>query len=134
MPRRIVSATDYGFRKVFRVVMNDSIPEWIHPIDDDAVHTPDTARGPFITDPLTGVVTAGLLDRSLQAGTECHACVFNHDVREFIFTREEFQVEDPPGSGTLRNKTDGELVVEIQLSLMPTPPPIPIRSLATQII
>lgn len=129
MPRRITSATDYGFRKVIRVVMDDAIPEWVHPINTGAPHTPPTARGPFLPDG-----TPGALDPSLAAGTECHACVFNHDVREFIFTREELQIEDPTGSGVLRNKTDSELVVEIQLRLIDPPRPTPIGPLQNQII
>lgn len=129
MASRIVSATDYGFRKVLRVVMNDAVPEWVHPIDAGAAHVPTNARGPFLPDG-----TPGPLDPSLQAGTECHACVFNHDVREFIFTGEELQIEDPPGSGTFRNKTDAELVVEIQLRLIPAPRPTPIGNLQNQII
>ncbi len=145
MSRRIVSATDYGFRKVIRVVMDDAIPEWVHPSDAGAPHTPATARGPG---PDRG--TRGPLDPSLDAGTECHSCVFNHDMREFIFTGEELQVEDPPvedppvedppgmgdfrPSGTFRNKTHAELVVEIQLRLLPVPPPVPIGQLTNQII
>ena len=46
MARRIVEATDYGFRKVIRVTMNDSIPEWVHPDASFAPHTPATARAP----------------------------------------------------------------------------------------
>lgn len=129
MPRRILSATDYGFRKVIRVVMNDAIPEWIHPIDAGAAHSPGNARGPFLPDG-----SPGPLDPSLAAGTECHACVFNHDVQEFTFTREELQIEDPPDSGVFRNKTDTELVVEIQLRLTAAPPPVPIGALTNQII
>lgn len=129
MARRIVSATDYGSRKVIRVVMDDAIPEWVHPIDNGAPHLPANARGPFLPDG-----TPGPLDPSLQAGTECHACVFNQDVREYIFTREELQVEDPPDSGIFRNKTDAELVVEIQLRLIPAPPATPIGPLINQII
>lgn len=129
MPRRIISATDYGFRKVIRVVMNDAIPEWVHPIDGGAPHTPQTARGPFLPDG-----TPGPLDPTLAAGTECHACVFNWDVREYTFTREELQIEDPPDSGIFRNKTNSELVIEIQLRLLPTPPPVPIGPLSNRII
>ncbi len=129
MPRRILSATDYGFRKVIGVVMNDAIPEWIHSIDAGAPHTPATARGAFLPDG-----TPGALDPSLRPGIECHACVFNHDVREYTFTREELQIEDPPDSGVFRNKTDSELVVEIQFRLLPVPSPVPIGPLTNQII
>lgn len=134
MARRVISATDYGFRKVIRLLMDDLIPEWVHPGDDGAPHTPATARGAFVRDLITGLVTPGPVDPSLEAGTECHACVFNHDVREFIFTGEELQVEEPPGSGTFRNKTDVELVTEIQIRLLPAPAPTPIRSLQNAII
>lgn len=129
MVKRIVSAIDYGFRKVIRVVMDDAIPEWVHPIDGGAAHVPTNARGPFLPDG-----TPGPLDPSLQAGTECHACVFNHDVREFIFTGEEIQIEDPAGSGVFRNKTDSELVIEIQFRLLPPEPVTPIGRLQNQVI
>ena len=123
MPRRILSATDYGFRKVFRVLMDDALPEWVHPIDGGAAHTAATARD-----------ANGALDPSLRPGTECHSCVFNRDVREYTFTREELQIEAPPDSGVFRNKTDAELVVEIQLRLLPVPPPVPIGAVTNQII
>lgn len=129
MPRRIISATDYGFRKVIRVVMDDAIPEWIHPGDGGGTHTAATARGPRDVDDNPGV-----LDPTLRAGTECHACVFNQDVREFTFSREEFEIEDPPGSGLLRNRSDLELVTEIQLGLTPAPPATPIGPLQNAII
>ncbi len=86
MSSQIIFAADYGFRKVIRVVMDSTIPKWLHPIDG-AEHTLLTARGHSLPDG-----TPGPLDPSLQAGTECHTCVFNHDVREFIFTHEKLQV------------------------------------------
>lgn len=134
MARRIISATDYGFRKVIKVVMNDAIPEWVHPIDGGATHTPVTARGPFIFDETTGIKIPGSLNPSLQAGVECHSCVFNHTIREFIFTGEELLVEDLPGSGTFRHKTNDELVAEIEFRLLARPPAIPIGPLTGQVI
>lgn len=134
MARRILSATDYGFRKVIRVVMDDALPEWVHPIDGGLAHTSLTARGPAIVDPVTGETAPGPLDSSLQAGTQCHACRFNHDVREFTFTREELEIEDSPGSGTFRPKTNNELVTQIQLRLLSSPPPTAIDPITNQII
>ncbi len=80
---RIQKATDYGFRKVVRVVVNDDEPEWIHPRDRDAAHTADTARG-----------ADGELDATLAAGTECHACVLNWDIREIVFEGSDLELED----------------------------------------
>ncbi len=129
MPRSIASATDYGWRKVIRVVMDDTIPEWVHPEDDNAAHTSLTARGAMLPNGARGPITPNLI-----AGSECHACVFNQDVREFIFTRDELQVEEPRASGQFRMKTESELVTEIQLKLLPLAPAIQMVDIEGQVI
>lgn len=84
MGRRVISAMDYGFRKVIRVVVDDSIPQWIHPEDGGQPHAPGLAREvspggvPFEGE-------RGALNRSLAGGTECYACKQNWIVEEYIF-------------------------------------------------
>ena len=129
MARRIIAATDYGFRKVIRVVMDDTRPEWVHPDDAGLAHSPGLARGRANPDG-----SRGGLDPTLAPGTECHACVFNHDVREITFTGEELDIEDPPRSGTIRPKTDAELVAEVQLRLVDRPQPRLIGELQNMVI
>lgn len=80
MARRILSAMDYGYRKVIKVVWDDSIPQWIHPLDNGDPHEPGNARGPDLPDG-----TRGVLDRDLVAGTECHACQQNWVIEDFNF-------------------------------------------------
>lgn len=89
MARRVLDAMDYTFRKVIRVVMDDSIPAFIHPEDSGVPHEPGLARGPALPDG-----SRGPLDSSLAAGTECHACVSNWIVEEFIFQDDALRMTD----------------------------------------
>lgn len=129
MARRILTAIEYPTRKVFRVVMDDSIPEWVHPSDAGAAHTADTARGPTLNGGARGD-----LNPSLRPGIECHSCVSNHDIREVIFDREERDVEDPPGSGAIRRKTNLELAAEILVRLQEPAAPVTIAALQDTVI
>lgn len=87
---RIEKATDYGGRKVIRVLINDPDTQWVHPEDDGDAHRANLARGPRQPDG-----SRGELDPTLVAGTECHACVNNWDVREFQFEGDTLLKPDP---------------------------------------
>lgn len=119
---KILTAIDYGFRKVIRVVMDDSIPEWMHP--DGSLHTDATARGPskhvvIKADPLRGIEAfegqvPGDLTPGLAPGTECHDCRHNWDIREAVFTGRELYSGD-------RLKTIDELWAEALVRLGSAP-------------
>lgn len=63
---KVLSGKDYGYRKVVRVLMNDSDPEWIHP---DGKKVPLTHTG----------------DTEVIGKTLCLKCLSNWDVKEFQF-------------------------------------------------
>ena len=115
----ILKATDYGFRKVIRVVLDDAVPEWVHP--DGSPHTDATGRGPETVEvdgnPQPGALTAGL-----APGTECHECRYGWTVREFTFTGSELYKGK-------RLKTNAELKAEVLAQLAPKPAPKAIAAL-----
>lgn len=92
---RIEKATDYGFRKVVRVIINDSDPQWIHPEDNGATHRSNNARGPATRNPATGARARGVLVPGLAAGTECHACQNNWEVQEYLYEGDTLLKRDP---------------------------------------
>lgn len=111
---KILSATDYSYRKVIRVVEDDTIPEWVHQDSGGNWTVPHT--------PGLAVNAAGALERGLAAGTGCHACRYNWKVREFIFTGNELEVSlnnwgNPVHDGqdevSLRLKVWDELYAEV---------------------
>lgn len=77
----ILSAKDYGFRKVVVVVHNPDDPQWIH--EDGNPHTSDTA-----------VDVNGDIQNGLAAGTQCHACRNNWKTEEVIFEGADLQLSD----------------------------------------
>lgn len=103
---KIEKATDYGSRKVIRVVMNDTDPQWVHPKDAGVAHRSNLARKATKADG-----TRGDKDSSLAAGTECHACVQNHQVQEFLYQGDTLlKLTDPDDSDSiLIPKTDQDL-------------------------
>ena len=115
---KILSATDYSYRKVIRVVEDDTIPEWVH--QDSAgnwtvPHTPGLA-----------VNAAGALERGLAAGTGCHACRYNWKVTEHVVTDAKLEVGlnkwgNPAHDGqdvlTTRSRTWDELYAEVDQQL-----------------
>lgn len=125
MPPRILTAIDYGFRKVFRVVLDDSGPEWVHP--DGSPHTDATGRGPAKPDGTPGDLVLGL-----APGTECHDCRYGWDVRECVFTGDELVVRWQGGKKKQwrsRAKTNDELLAEVRVLLAPAAPPKAIAAL-----
>ena len=100
MPPQIISAKDYGYRKVIRVCMDPDAPESVH--DDGNAHTgnppPGTAPG-------------------LKPWEWCHDCRYNWDGREFLWTDAELYIT--PGGGSRRLKTNQELLDEITFRLLP---------------
>jgi|TARA_Y100000296_G_scaffold73413_1_gene90889 hypothetical protein len=89
---KIISAKDYGYRKVIRAVVNPDDSEWVHADGSDSPsdHTGNTA------DP----------DKSK---TVCHDCTRNWVIREFVF------------EGADLNKTDAQLqeVVTAEIAAPP---------------
>ena len=117
---RILSATDYGFRKVLRVVLDDSVPEWVH--EDGQPHTDATGRGPAAADGTPGDLTLGL-----APGTECHDCRYGWDVRECVFMGDELTVPMPKGKR--RTRTNPELLAEVRRLVAPPAAPRAIAAL-----
>jgi len=110
MARRIVEASDYGFRKVIRVVRDDSIPQYIHPLDAGQPHEPGLARGPDLPDG-----SRGPIDRNLAMATECHACVQNWEVDEFIFEKEALLLTDQEMLDQITAQMDRRAAVPVDL-------------------
>lgn len=84
---KIISAADYGYRKVVRVLVNPDDPEAIHA--DGSPHTGD---------PTTDRDIARVAAFRTEFGREptswewCEDCRYNWDVREFTFTGTELVV------------------------------------------
>ncbi len=108
---KIISAKDYGPRKVIRVCLNPEDPESVHP--DGASHTGATPAG---TPP------------GLGPWEWCHDCRYNWVVREFVWNGEELYTTSTAGSRRL--KTNAELLDEIKSAIHPTPTPVNILRLA----
>ena len=103
MPPIILSAKDYGFRKVIRVCMNPDQPESVHV--DGKAHV--------------GIPTVGT-PPGLKPWEWCHDCRYNWDVREFVWTGDELRTHGK--TGKIRPKTDAELLAEIKSQLVAQPP------------
>lgn len=70
---KIVKATDYGFRKIIRVLLNPDDPQFLH--RDGSPHPPENTEG-------------CPLERNLVTGQEIvgkPGCYLNWKVREFVF-------------------------------------------------
>ena len=107
---KTLSAIDYGYRKVIRVVLNPNDPESVH-----ADGTAHQGAAPAAT------VTAFKAQngRTPRAWEWCHECRYNWQEIEFIWDGDEMYHHAPDGTRTL--KTDDQLVAEIQLRLQPAP-------------
>ena len=97
---KIISAMDYGYRKLIRVCMNPEQPGSVH--EDGTEHTGSPPAG---TDP------------NLKAWEWCHDCRYNWQVRELTWTGEEMFMYRK--DGTRRLKTNSELLAEIREQLSP---------------
>lgn len=82
---KIISAIDYTFRKVVRVLLNDAEPQWVHE-DEEGKRTP-------APDGHTGNT-----DEGKEACSECRN---NWNVFEALFDGDAF-----------KNKTDMEIIAE----------------------
>ncbi len=95
---KIIKATDYGFRKVVRVLLNDQDPQWVHE-DAPGIRTPAPAGH------------TGNTDEGKEACSECRN---NQNVFEAQFDGDAFKKlsdpEDPESA--LVDKTDEELIAE----------------------
>jgi len=95
---KIIKATDYGFRKVARVVMNPDDPQWVHEDGPAPVsHTGDTT----------------------VSDTPCHDCRMNWNVIEVKWDGDGLYNVAEDGAREL--KTDDELTTEVlaQAPLVP---------------
>ena len=92
---KIIKATDYGFRKVVRIVMDETLPRWVH-LDGKA--SPQTHTG----------------DTEEKGKTVCQECRSNWDIREYQFDGNAMQkLSDPEDPGSeLVDKTDEEIMAE----------------------
>ena len=114
---KIIKATDYGFRKVVQVAINDADPEAIHA--DGTAHVGNPTTGAAGTeDRARRDAVVAEFDRPAKSWEWCSDCLFNWDVREFVFDG---------------NKTDDEMIAEIQGRLA-VRPVIPIDTLQGMII
>ena len=95
---KIIKATDYGFRKVIRVLLNDTDPQWVHE-DEKGKQTP------------APVGHTGNTDEGKEA---CSECLNNWKVFEAQFDRDVLKrlsdPEDPESE--LVNKMDSEIITE----------------------
>ena len=85
----IISAVDYGFRKVIQACLNPDQPESIHPDG-----SPHTGTPPLGTDP------------TLKPWEWCQDCRYNWEVQEFIWTGEELYKRGSDGRRIQKNNTD----------------------------
>ena len=95
---KIISATDYGNRKVIVVCLN--------PDDPEAVHAGGTAH--------TGAAPAGT-DPSLKSWEWCQDCTYNWRIIQVVWTGQELY--KPAGDGSLVLKADTDLLNEIGTQL-----------------
>ena len=112
---KVLEATDYGYRKVIRVVTNPNDPESVH--DDGSPHT--------------GVPPAGTAP-GLRAWEWCNDCRYNWNVQEFVWTGDELYTRDQAGSRRL--KTNQELLDETSARLQPVATASQISELVDQTI
>ena len=107
---KILSAEDYGFRKVFRVLGNEEDPQWIH-VDADGKKTTSPSGH------------TGDRDEAKEAGVDaCMDCKSNWQVEEYVFTGKELSKPvpvlkpdgTPTGEKTLEPKTADELIAEVK--------------------
>jgi hypothetical protein len=93
---QILSATDYGTRKVVRIVIDGTKPKWVEPDGKTSLasHTGDTAD----SDPNKTVV--------------CTTCQLNWDIREYQFDGDDLRkLEDPADPNSpMVDLTDAELL------------------------
>ena len=99
----IISAKDYGYRKVIRVCLNPDAPQYVH-----TDHSPHPARN--------------------VNGCQRDDCHYNWTIRGFVWTQDEMYTESPTGKQRL--KTNDQLLKEIKDFLEPATAPSDIRNLA----
>ena len=107
---KIISATDYGNRKVVRVCMNPDDPESVH--SDGAPHN--------------GAPPAGT-DPTLKSWEWCQDCTYNWQVLEFVWTGEELYKRSANGSRIPKSDTD--LLNEVAAGLPIERSPVAITTL-----
>ena len=92
---KIIKAKDYGFRKVIQVVMDETLPRWVHP---NGTASPQTHTG----------------DTEERGKTVCRDCRSNWDIREYQWDGDALQKlndpEDPESE--LIDKTDEDIMAE----------------------
>ena len=118
---KIIKATDYGFRRIVRVVTNDTDSEVVH--SDGSAHRGDPTTPEEIARVDAYVTEFGIQPQSWEW---CSNCTYNWKVEEFTFTREELQVglnkwENPVHDGqeviSTRDNTWDELYAEVDKRL-----------------
>lgn len=77
----IISAVDYGYRAVIRVVHNPGVPEWVHIVGEQR-RDPD-GFGMFELDGTPVMIGAALVPTG-ESGVTCHNCRYNWDITEVI--------------------------------------------------
>jgi hypothetical protein len=114
---KILTARDYPNipRRVVWVVLNPDDPRWVHPVIG-----PDGPTEVFTPSPW------GHTGDIIESGTVCKECRFNHQVEEFVFTRDELQLglnkwgnptHDDQQTVSSRDKTWDELYAEVDARL-----------------
>ena len=95
---KIIKATDYGFRKAVRVLLNDADPQWVH-VDDAGVRTPAPEDHTGNTD---------------DVGEVDPLCRNNWNVFEAQFDGEALKkLSDPDDpQSVLEDKTDADIIDE----------------------
>ena len=96
---KIIKATDYGFRKVVRVLLNDTDPQWVHE-DAAGKRTPAPAGHTGNTD---------------EGKKACPECRNNWNVFEAQFDRDALlkQVEVSPAVDAVEETEDAEAIPAI---------------------
>ena len=110
---KVIKATDYGFRKVIVVALNDTEDECIHP---DGSHVCVDVEGKEIAIP-----------EGKQCWEVCHQCRYNWRTREFIFQGNKLFYMD--NEGYQHEKTDEMMLEEIRAALKPVHAPRKLASL-----
>lgn len=102
---KVISAVDYGFRVVVRVVDDPSIPEWVHIVGEPRLD--DQGRAVIRENGEPSLIQTITVPPG-ETGETCQNCRYNWDVTEVIFDGSDLY--GPDMDGQMGRKTDEELL------------------------
>lgn len=111
---KVLTAKDYGYRKVVRVLMNDTDPQWVHPDGPSPTnHTGDT-EDPDTTKEVCQECRNNwnVLEFIFQGDTLTNEYVVTPAVDGVLATEDELAVASEPAVMGRRSKTDKQITSE----------------------